>query len=475
MQGALFASSILSVCEVQRRRGLHVRARRPVLNSSSSSSSGGGGGGEEIRAEMLSRIVTFFGNEAFAKLENAFVIVVGLGGVGSHAANMLARSGVAELRLIDFDQVTLSSLNRHALASMADVGKSKAEVMRSRLLEIAPWCRISAVTEMFKASEADRLLAGRPCYVLDCIDDVSTKAELIAYCYKNNLKCFTSLGAGGKSDPTRLRITALDDCINDPLASKLKWKLKKFDVPAEDVMSVFSIEKPCVDLLPLDEDQVAAPQDYGAVDYLRIRVMPVLGTSPSIFGQAMASYVLCCLADKEYIPEACERLSKNLKHKMRQTLQRNEHLRFKTSDDLDIDDDDVEFIVLQVWKSRCAVTGKRFGGHAPLVLTRWDPKAPLTPFNLVLMMQTHATAFAEGKEFPDDVKERIEGRLAWAKQQCKDAWLPDRPQSVKAAQTRTNSVEKGLMYLGSEKLLVFALGAVFGCLLMTSKKQLRTS
>jgi tRNA A37 threonylcarbamoyladenosine dehydratase len=131
-----------------------------------------------------------------------------------------------------------------------------------------------------------------------------------------------SAGAGGKADPTRLRISALSDCINDPLAAKIKWKLKKHGVPAEEVVSLFSVEKPICELLPLTAEQQANPQviyltshsssyifeethgittsfrvkEFGAVDYLRVRVIPVLGTSPSIFGQSLASYVLCKLA-----------------------------------------------------------------------------------------------------------------------------------------------------------------------------------
>lgn len=184
----------------------------------------------EIKDELFSRVRAFFGETEYANLEHSFVIVVGLGGVGSHAANMLVRSGIKKIRLVDFDQVSLSSLNRHAVATMEDVGLSKAEVMRKKLLKVVPWCNIEAETEMFKKESAERLLEGNPCIVLDCIDDVSTKAELIAHCVKNNIKVLTSMGAGGKADPTRLRISALADCINDPLASKIKWKLKKHQV-----------------------------------------------------------------------------------------------------------------------------------------------------------------------------------------------------------------------------------------------------
>eukprot|EP01031_Cornospumella_fuschlensis_P027293 gene27293-32965_t len=94
---------------------------------------------EEIKQELLARVCSFFGEDGLKKLRSSFVIVVGLGGVGSHCAHMLARSGVGRLRLIDFDQVTLSSLNRHAVATLADVGISKAEAMRRRLKDIVPW------------------------------------------------------------------------------------------------------------------------------------------------------------------------------------------------------------------------------------------------------------------------------------------------------------------------------------------------
>lgn len=186
--------------------------------------------------------------------------MVGLGGVGSHCAHMLVRSGIGRIRLIDFDQVTLSSLNRHAVATMADVGISKAAAMKQRLSSIVPWCDIEDISEMFLMKEADRLLSGAPDLVLDCIDDVNTKAELIAYCLQHNLPVLTSMGAGGKADPTKLRIAPLSDCINDPLAQKIKWKLKKHGVTADQVMSVFSVEKPIAELLPLDEEQKNAPQ-----------------------------------------------------------------------------------------------------------------------------------------------------------------------------------------------------------------------
>ena len=412
----LFLSTIALLLALPAQRKKTTKSEKSVKAPKS------GRGDAVIREEMYSRISSFFGDK-YGAITDSFVVVVGLGGVGSHAANMLVRSGVTNIRVIDFDQVTLSSLNRHAMATLGDVGKPKAEVMKRRLQEVAPWCSVESVVEMFKGSEADRLLHGKPTYVLDCIDDVTTKAELIAYCLKNNLKVITSMGAGGKADPTRLRVSQLSDCMNDPLASKIKWKLKKHGVSAEDVTSVFSIEKPAVDLLPLDEEQAANPQDFGTMDYLRIRVMPVLGTSPAIFGQALASKVLCALAQQEYAGEVCERMSKSLKHKLLQHLRAIETRRFGSFEQVDLDDEDMEFMIAQVWGSRCAVTGRRFGGHAPLMLVRWDRDAAPTVDNLVLMTKPFAEKVEAGDKeghrmpvcFEADIKGKIEGRLAWAR------------------------------------------------------------
>lgn len=137
---------------------------------------------------------------------------------------------------------------------------------------------------------------------------------------------FTSviIPLGGKSDPTKLRIGSLSDCVNDPLASKIKWKLKKFGVSPDDVMTVFSAEKPVKELLPLSDEQHANPEKYGAVENMRLRVIPVLGTSPAIFGQSMASYVLTQLGECPYDPETADRLSKNVRNRMRQVLGNNE-------------------------------------------------------------------------------------------------------------------------------------------------------
>lgn len=217
---------------------------------------------EDINDEQFSRIRSFFGETNYNGVQNSFIIVVGLGGVGSHAVNMVVRSGVGRVRLIDFDQVTLSSLNRHAFACLEDVGLSKVQTVQRYLNKIVSWCKVEIFPEMFKGSEASRLLEGKPDYVLDCIDDVNTKAELLAYCVQNNIKVITSMGAGGKADPTRIRIGTLSDCTKDPLATKIKWKLKKHSVDSSRITTIFSVEKPTCNLLPLTDEQAEAPHEF---------------------------------------------------------------------------------------------------------------------------------------------------------------------------------------------------------------------
>ncbi|GIL71551.1 hypothetical protein Vretimale_2607 [Volvox reticuliferus] len=130
---------------------------------------------DEILTEQLTRNVQFFGEDGQLEIAKAFVVVVGLGGVGSHAAHLLLRSGVGRLRLIDFDQVTLSSLNRHAVATREDVGTPKATCLEKHFRKIMPEAYIEAVVEMYTAEREDALLSGRPDFVIDAIDNIDTK------------------------------------------------------------------------------------------------------------------------------------------------------------------------------------------------------------------------------------------------------------------------------------------------------------
>lgn len=181
----------------------------------------------ELRLEQFSRNRQFFGEEAQAKIERAFVVVVGVGGVGSHAAHMLARAGVARLRIVDFDNVSLSSLNRHAVATRADVGTPKVLALKRALAGIVPSCVVEAVQAVFEASRADELLGGSPDMVLDCIDDKDTKLALLDACYRKGLRVVCSLGAGGRADPTRICIADLAAVRGENLSAALRLIMRR--------------------------------------------------------------------------------------------------------------------------------------------------------------------------------------------------------------------------------------------------------
>ncbi|SNX86882.1 uncharacterized protein MEPE_05591 [Melanopsichium pennsylvanicum] len=186
---------------------------------------------ESLIREQLSRNYSFLGEEGMTAIRNSFVIVVGAGGVGSWAALMLLRSGVSKLRLIDFDQVSLSSLNRHACATLEDVGRPKVVCCAEKLAQIAPWAKLEAWVELFRGDEAERLLGGNPTYVVDAIDNIDTKVDLLRFCAERKIKVISSMGAGAKSDPSRVQISDISVTSEDPLARSVRRRLRALGYP----------------------------------------------------------------------------------------------------------------------------------------------------------------------------------------------------------------------------------------------------
>ena len=263
----------------------------------------------DLILEQLARNRVFLGDDGLAKLRSSFVVVVGCGGVGSHAAASLARSGVSKIRLIDFDQVTLSSLNRHALATLADVGTPKVHCIRRRLEQIAPWVTFDCRNELYGKSASEDLLGPwslthdgegrRPDFVLDCIDNIGSKVELLHYCHSNSLPVIASMGAGCKSDPTRVVVGDISLTTDDPLSRSTRRKLKLLGV-SSGVAAVFSTEKPGpgkATLLPLPEDEYTKGQvgELSVLPDFRARILPVLGTMPAVFGYTVANHVICTI------------------------------------------------------------------------------------------------------------------------------------------------------------------------------------
>ena len=141
-----------------------------------------------MHSQQFIRNKAFFGEEGQKRIEDANITVVGLGGVGSHAAHMLARAGVGHFTFVDFDMVTVSSLNRHSVATRKDIGRPKVEVMKEHILDFNPTVDIRAFNTMMSKENLPQLLDNHPDFVVDCIDDYSTKTDLLEYCIRNNLE-----------------------------------------------------------------------------------------------------------------------------------------------------------------------------------------------------------------------------------------------------------------------------------------------
>jgi tRNA A37 threonylcarbamoyladenosine dehydratase len=191
---------------------------------------------------------------------------------------------VGRIRVIDFDQVTLSSLNRHASATLAAVGTPKATSLCSFLETIAPFVNYEPIIDLWTMETADTLLEGNPDYIIDCIDNISTKIDLLAYCHEHSLRVISSMGSGCKSDPTRVQIGDISETIEDPLSRSTRRGLRAKGID-KGVQVVFSTEKPGKNgakLLPLAEEEFQKGNvgELSSLPNFRVRILPVVGSSP---------------------------------------------------------------------------------------------------------------------------------------------------------------------------------------------------
>ncbi|KOC89781.1 tRNA cyclic N6-threonylcarbamoyladenosine(37) synthase TcdA [Winslowiella iniecta] len=168
-----------------------------------------------------------YGQHALQLFAEAHVCVIGIGGVGSWAAEALARTGIGTITLIDMDDVCVTNTNRQVHALRDNVGKAKTEVMAERILAINPECRVICIDDFITAENTAELMSGGFSYVIDAIDSVRPKAALLAWCRRNKMPLVTTGGAGGQIDPTQIQVADLAKTIQDPLAAKLRERLKQ--------------------------------------------------------------------------------------------------------------------------------------------------------------------------------------------------------------------------------------------------------
>ncbi|KAI9850097.1 MAG: hypothetical protein M1838_006071 [Thelocarpon superellum] len=331
--------------------------------------------------EQLARNRVFLTDAGLGRLRASCVIVVGCGGVGSHASAALARSGVGQLRLIDFDQVTLSSLNRHALATLADVGTPKVHCIRRRLEQVTPWVRFDCRNELFSESAASRLLqpfAGEAVdYVIDAIDNVDSKVALLAYCVKHSLPVISSMGAGCKSDPTRVSVGDISASIEDPLSRSTRRRLRALGVQ-KGVPVVYSTEKPGpgkAQLLPLPEEEFVkgGVGELSVLPDFRARILPVLGTMPAVFGYTAANQVILDLTRYPHEEVPAKGREKTYESVLSSLQSSEERLASAMGEDviglkIPVTRDDVGYLVEEVYRGRSVISGL----STRLALVRWE-------------------------------------------------------------------------------------------------------
>jgi tRNA A37 threonylcarbamoyladenosine dehydratase len=206
-----------------------------------------------------------YGDAAYLTFSQAHVCVVGIGGVGSWAAEALARSGIGKITLIDMDDICITNTNRQIHALDGNIGQSKVDVMSQRIGLINPNCEVTAVEDFITPENLSELLAEQFDYIIDCVDSIKPKAALVAWCKSNKRSVITIGGAGGQTDPTKIQTADLAKTIGDPLAANLRNFLRRYYNFSRNTKRRFHIE--CVYSI----EQLNYPQGDGTVSKTRLK------------------------------------------------------------------------------------------------------------------------------------------------------------------------------------------------------------
>lgn len=226
------------------------------------------------RSELL------FGREKMDRLKQASVLVTGLGGVGSMAAEMLCRSGVGKMTIVDGDIVQPGNLNRQIQATHISLGRYKAEVMGERLLDINPGLDLTVIREFIKEEKIPDILTQSFDYVVDAIDTLTPKIYLIYHTLKQGYRLASSMGSGGKTDPSLVKVADLSETYQCRLAFTLRKRLRKLDVHG-GFKVVFSTEKVPKNMVVPVENEPNKKSTVGTTSFI-----------PAIFGCTLASIVV---------------------------------------------------------------------------------------------------------------------------------------------------------------------------------------
>ena len=191
----------------------------------------------------LSRTELLIGRESLERLAASHVLVVGMGGVGSFAAEFICRAGVGEMTIIDGDIVDPSNRNRQLPALATNHGQSKVLLMAERLMQINPELKLHTINEFVMPGRVEDMLAGKPDYVVDAIDSITPKLTFLKAAWNHKMRLVSSMGAGGKLDPTRLQVADISKSYNCPFAQQIRKQLKNEGI-TKGIKVVFSPEEP---------------------------------------------------------------------------------------------------------------------------------------------------------------------------------------------------------------------------------------
>ncbi len=199
-----------------------------------------------MEENLYTRTEMLIGGDALEKLKKAHVAVFGIGGVGGHAAEALARAGIGAIDLIDSDRVSASNINRQIIALNSTVGRYKTEVMEERIHDINPDCKVRACNLFIDRTSEGFFIFKEYDYVIDAVDTVDAKLTLIEKARAAGIKIICATGAGNKLDPTKFQVADISKTEGCPLAKAVRLRLKHYHGITKGVKTVFSKERPTV-------------------------------------------------------------------------------------------------------------------------------------------------------------------------------------------------------------------------------------
>ena len=241
-----------------------------------------------MQSEWLQRTELLVKEEGIERLQSANILIVGLGGVGSFAAEFLVRSGIGNLTIVDGDSVDITNINRQLPALNSTIGKNKTDVVAERILDINPEINLKKINEFLEPERMEEILTQEKFdYVLDCIDSLSPKLALIITCKRKKIKLVSAMGAGGKTDPSKVMVRDISKTNNCFLAKQIRKKLKKEQIH-KGFRCVFSTEIQDENSLKMTDGSNYKKSFYGTISYM-----------PAIFGLYAAAEVIRFLLKKE--------------------------------------------------------------------------------------------------------------------------------------------------------------------------------